>query len=282
MVRFINKGLKAHSCLIDEESLDILDVNVFNELTGLLTLHVRHLGIYSNSKLVHLLQKLTIQLGIERPTDFNFVLSSQKTKLKDLFLTLEIILESLYELIEICSEYFNDFVEDINEFFLIHKVPLQIRYLKEKKEFYVEKVISLEVSEKIGETLESFSGEAKVFEDFKDAVKKYSGGNYEGSIEKCCISLEDYFCIILGKQRCTSVVTYYLEVSKKFNISQELDDRFKNIVKYIQEHRSPQNHGAIEKKEFKDLELITEVIIQFTMTILNYLKKKKLLEEANK
>ena len=275
MVRFINKNLKAHSYTKEEEIGESFDNYSFNELTALLTLHVKNFKNYSNSKLIHLLQKLTIQLGITTLTDFNFVLSSQRTKLKDLFLTLEIVLESFHITADTnYSSYFFDFIADINELFLIRKVPIQIRYFKEKKEFYVEKIISPEVSEKIRETLENFVDREKVFEDFKKAIKEFSSGNYPESIKLCCKSIEDYLCIILEKESCQSVVSYYKQVSKKLKIPDDLDNKFINLINYIHKHRSIDSHGRLKNIEVEDIELVNETIIQFTMSILNYLKKK--------
>ena len=276
MVRFFNKNLKSHSNESEEKTLDIMSVEQLKQFSQLLTWHTRYFSEWSDKKLTHLLQKLTIQLGIDRPTEFWSALRSRKIRLKDLFLAIELILESFSDTLDSpnYSYYFLDFVNDLNEFFLINKIPLQIRYFPQKKEFYVEKIISPEISEKIKETLENFSEQEKVFEDFKEAIKKYSAGDYEGSIEKCCVSIEDYLCLILNKKSCHSIDSYYKEVSKKFKISSDLDNRLSNIISYIHNHRSPQNHGAIEKKEIKDEELVAEVIIGFTMTILNYLKKK--------
>lgn len=274
MVRFMNKGLKSHNYHGDEKISDLLDVGCFAELMQLFTFHTRNFANYSPNGLTHLLQKLTIQQGITRPTDFSSVISMQHTRIKELFLTMEIILESFHKAKGSFPEYFVDFIEDINDSFLIHKVPLQIRYIPQKEEFYVEKIISPEISEKIKETLENFSKEEKVFEDFKDAIKKYSGGDFESSIERCCVAIEDYLCVILDKKTCSSVDSYYKEVAKKLKIPNDLDNRFSNIIGYIHSHRSHPKHGSQKKKEIKDLELITEVIIQFTMVILNYLKKK--------
>lgn len=273
MVRYINKDLKAHKYQSDEKISDILDIPCFYELIQLFTFHTRDFGGYSHDKSVHLFQKLTIQQSITRPTDFENVISYQHTKLKELFLTLEIILESFHE-VKDNSPHLLDFIAEVNELFLIHKVPLQVRYFSEKEEFFVEKIISREVSEQIKKTLENFSEKEKVFEDFKEAIEKYSSGDYEGSIEKCCVSIEDYLCLLLEKQTCSSVVQYYKDVAKKLKISDEINDRFVNIIHFIHNHRSPQNHGAIEKKEIEDEELVSEIIIGFTMTILNYLKKK--------
>jgi len=278
MVRFINKDLKAHSYLSDEEISDVLDSDSFNELTTLLTLHVRHFGEYSHSKLAHLLQKLTIQLGITRPTDFNLILSSQRTTLKDLFLVLEIIMESFHSLWGVHSEYPNDFVSDVNEFFLIHKIPLQIRYLPkmipEKSEYFVEKIINEEVSKRITITLDNISEHEKTFQDFKNSIKEFSVGNYPESIKLCCKSIEDYLCLILKKNSCSSIESYYKEASKKLNIPQDLNNRFDGLVKYIHKYRSIDSHGRLENIEVEDIELVNESIIQFTMSILNYLKKK--------
>jgi hypothetical protein len=275
MVRFFNKDLKSHSNENNEKILELMNVEQLKQFSQLLMWHTRYFSGWSHDKLTHLLQKLTIQLGIDRPTEFWPALHGRKTRLKDLFLTVELILESFSDTLGSGhSYYFTDFVKDTNDFFLINKIPLQIRFFSQKKEFYIEKIISPEVSEKIKETLENFSEQEKIFEDFKEAIKKYSSGDYEGAIEKCCVSIEDYLCLLLEKQTCSSVVQYYKDVSKKLKISDEINDRFVNIIHFIHNHRSPQNHGAIEKKEIQDEELISEIIIGFTMTILNYLKKK--------
>lgn len=274
MVRFINKDLKAHSCFGDEKISDVLDDDSFGELTQLLTWHLRYFGNYSHDVLTHLMQKLTIQLGILKPTDFRTVLRSRRTELRDLFLALELILESFHKARPSFPEYFDDFVSDINDLFLIHRVGLQIRYIKEKGEFYVEKIISPETSEKIGETLENFIEQEKVFNDFKEAIKKYSAGDFDGSIEKCCVAIEDYLCVILNKKICSGVGSSYKAAAKQLQIPEDLDNRFSNIIQYINAHRSRPNHGAIKEKEIEDLESVSEVIIQFTMAILNYLKKK--------
>lgn len=280
MVRFFNKNLKSHYYEGGEKTSDLIEFNKLFQLTQLLTLHTRHFGSWSNDELIHLLQKLNVQLGINEPKDYWDVLYKQRTKLKDLFLTFELILESFSVTLKYQDHdsYFLDFVNDVNEFFLINKVPLQIRFLPQNNDYFVEKVISPEVSEKIKETLNAFSKEEKVFEDFKEAIKKYSAGDFEGSIEKCCVTIEDYLCILLEKGSCSKVNVYYNEVSKKLNIPSDLNDRFSNIINFIHKHRSPQNHGSIQKVKLPEPELTTEVIIQFTMVLLLYLKKKNLLE----
>jgi hypothetical protein len=164
MVRFFNKGLKAHSFIGDEKISELIDLSSLHQLSLLFTLHVRNFNGWSNDGLTHLLQKLTIQLGIEKPTDFWQVLVRQGKKLKDLFLAIEIILESFSTTLKYpdTSYYFTDFVEDVNDFFLINKIPLQVRCFLGKREFYVEKVISPEISEEIKKTLESFSKEERI------------------------------------------------------------------------------------------------------------------------
>jgi len=275
MVRFINKNLKAHSYSGNENVREIMDLVCLNDLADLFAFHLRDFGVKSN-ELSHLLQKTTIQLGLNAPRELRSWIIKGSRLTKDVFLLMELILETYVNnkyLEKYESSYVLDFVNDVNEFFLIHKVPLQIRYFQNKK-FYVEKIISPEISEKIKETLENFSKEEKVFEDFKDAIKKYNGGDYESSIEKCCVSIEDYLCIILDKKTCQNVDLYYKNVAKKLKIPSDLDNRFVNIISYIHSHRSHPKHGSQKKKEIEDLELVTEVIIQFTMIILNYLKKK--------
>jgi len=277
MVRFINKDLKAHSHQEDESIEILMDKNCLRDLADLIIFHLEDFGGKSG-ELAHLLKKTTIQLGIVTPRNLVSWLTNITRLTKEVFLLIELILESYANnkyLEKHESLYVIDFIEDINEFFLIHKIPLQIRYFKNKKEFYIEKIISEEVSQKIKETLEVFSSDSKIFEDFKDAVKKYSSGDYEGSIEKCCISIEDYLCMVLGKKTCSSVSSYYKDVAKKLKIPTDLNDRFVNIISYIHSHRSHPKHGSQEKKEVEDLELVAGVIIQFTMVVLIYLKKKK-------
>jgi hypothetical protein len=275
MVRFMNKDLKAHTHSSNELISEIIDSITLHDLTKLFVLHINNFSEYSNDKLNHLINKLDVQLGIDKNNGFYVVLTSTKNKTKDLFLVIELILESFYSIIGSYSSYFNDFLADLNDFFLIHKLPLQIRYFPQKKEFYIEKIISQEISEEIKNTLENFSKEEKVFEDFKESIKKYSSGNYEGSIEKCCISIEDYLCIILEKETCSGVDSYYNDASKLLKIPQDLNDRFSNLVKYIHKYRSNNVHGSMEKVEIPEPELTTQAIIQFTMIILNYLKKKR-------
>ena len=276
MVRFINKNLKAHSYSTDENVREIMDLVCLFDLADLFAFHLRDFRGKTN-ELVHLLQKTTIQLKLNSPEELKNWIAKGSRSTKDIFLLIELILETYVKnkyLEKSEPQYILDFIDDVNEFFLINKIPLQIRYFQDKKEFYVEKIISPEISEKIKETLENFSKEKKVFEDFKEAIKQYSGGDYEISIEKCCVSIEDYFCIILDKKTCHSVNLYYKEVSKKLKIPTDLGNRFVNIISYIHSHRSHSKHGSQKKKEIEDLELVNEVIIQFTMVILNYLKKK--------
>ena len=275
MVRFFNKNLKAHFNESNEKLSNFMDFDVRWKFIELLKFHLRNFGGKSDSDVVHLLQKTTIHLSITRPADLDKWLN-YPPKLKDFFLLIELILETYINSNKKWLEenYIYDFINDLNEFFLINNIELQIRYFSQKKEFYVEKVISPEVSEQIKQTLENFSKESKIFEDFKESIKRFSSGDFEGSIEKCCVSIEDYLCIILGKQSCSSVDTYYKEASKKLNIPEDLDNRFSNIISYIHKYRSHPVHGAIEKKEIPEPELTTEAIIQFTMAILNYLKKK--------
>ncbi len=276
MVRFINKNLKSHSYTSSEPLNSLMDNIVQSEIAKLLAFHFRDFGKKSSTDLTHLLQKTTIQLGLSSPREVDFWFGSGQISVKEFFLLIELILETYVESNKRWLEesYILDFVNDINDFFLIHKVPLSIRYFSNKKEFYVEKIISPEISKEIKKTLEDFSKEEKVFEDFKEAIKKYSSGNYEGSIEKCCVSIEDYLCILLEKKTCSSIDKYYKDIAKRLKIPEDLNDRFTNIIHYIHKHRSHQNHGSIEKKVIEDIELINEIIIGFTMTILNYLKKK--------
>lgn len=277
MVRFINKNLKSHYYPEGENVSDIIDIGTLFELSELLTFHLRDYGGKSRG-LTHLLQKTTIQLQLTTPRDLNDWICNKFRRTKEFFLLIELILESYSN-----NEYLNknektylmDFIEDINEFFLIHKIPLQIRKILGENEFIIEKVISEKVSQKIGETLKNISEHDKTFKDFKNSIKEFSSGNYPESIKLCCKSLEDYFCLILGKESCRSVEIYYKEISKKYNIAEDLNNRFENLIKYIHKHRSIDSHGRLESVEVRDLELVSETIIQFTMVILNYLKKKK-------
>jgi hypothetical protein len=277
MVRFINKSLKSHSYDEEEKIGSIINLSTLITFSELIAFHLRDFGGKTDSGLVQILQKTTIQLNLTSPRDLSYWMSNDNRLTKEVFLLLEIILETYVEneyLNKYVPNYITEFVEDVNDLFLIHKVPLQIRYFGTTKEFYVEKIISSEVSKKIKETLENFSDKEKVFEDFKNAIKKYSAGDYSGAIESCCVSIEDYLCILLEKKSCSSVESYYTQVSKKLKIPEDLDNRFSNLINYIHKYRSQPNHGAIEKKELSEPELTSETIIQFTMSILNYLKKK--------
>ena len=155
---------------------------------------------------------------------------------------------------------------------------MQIRYipksLPEKSEYYIERIISDEVSDKITETLNNISEHEKTFQDFKGSLKEFSMGNYPESIKLSCKSLEDYLCFILGKKSCNDLESFYKLTSKKFKIPSDLDARFETLVKYIHKYRSIDSHGRLEKAEVEDIELVNESIIQFTMVLLNYLKKK--------
>jgi hypothetical protein len=276
MVRYINKDLKAHSCVVRENVSSMISFSIRFDLAKLLAFHLGDFGVNkSRDQLAHLLQKTTIQLGLESISELESWTLKDNRTIKELFLLIEIIMETYVDNRSwLGVRYTNDFVQDLNEFFLVNGIGLQLRYFSEKNEFYIEKIISPEVSEEIKKTLDNFSREEKVFEDFKDAIKLFSSGSFEESIEKCCVSIEDYLCVLLGKESCPSVESYYVEVSKKLKIPRDLDDRFSNIIKYIHKYRSPQNHGAIEKKELPEPELTSTTIIQFTMAILNYLKKK--------
>src|SRR3989344_744009 len=277
MVRFINKNLKSHYYENKEKLSDFLDFHGRWEFVYLLKSHLKDFGKKSPSDLLHFSNKLMIELGMGSLEKLNdWIGDNHSPKTKEVFLFLDLVLETYNESRKrwMQEQYLLDFINDFNELFLINKSPLQIKYFPVRNEFYIEKIISPEVSEKIKETLESFSKEGKVFEDFKEAIKSYSSGYYERAIEKCCISIEDYLCVILDKKTCSSVDTYYKEVSKKFNIPSDLDNRFSNIISFIHKYRSHQNHGAIEKKDIPEPELTTQVVIQFTMTILNYLKKR--------
>jgi len=285
MVRFINKDLKAHSYKGEENISDIMDVSTLFELSELLIFHLRDCGGKSNSLLVNLLQKTTIHLGLTAPRDLNDWMCNKFRKTKEVFLLLELILESYSKndyLNNNEPNYLKDFIEDINEFFLIHKVALQIRKLSEKKEFIVEKIISEEVSKMITATLNNISEHEKTFQDFKNSIKEFSVGNYPESIKLCCKSIEDYLCLILKKSSCSSVESYYKEASKKLKIPQDLDNRFDSLIKYIHKYRSIDSHGRLENIEVEDIELVNESIIQFTMSILNYLKKKNEIQTISK
>jgi len=277
MVRYINKNLKAHNYSSDEMAREIMEITGLQELANLFLFHLRDFQ-GKTGKLEHLLQKTTIQLKLNSPAELKVWMSNSSRQTKDIFLLIELILETYVNdkyLEKSEPPYILDFINDINELFLLNKTPLQIRYFKDKKEFYVEKIISPEVSEKIKETLENFVLQEKVFEDFKKSIKEFSSGNYPESIKLCCKSIEDYLCIILEKESCQSISKYYKQVSKKLNIPKDLDEKFISLINYIHKHRSIDSHGRLEKVEVKDIELVNEVIIQFTMSILNYLKKKK-------
>ena len=274
MVRYINKNLKAHNYKGDEEILDFISLNAFNRLTTLLTLHTKNLGQYSPNNLQHLLQKLSIQLNISDPASFDFVLSDKKTKLKDLFLLLEIILESLLNF-KHDESLFLDFINDFNEFFLINGVSFQIRYIPSKGEFYVERIINEEVSKKITETLDSISHHNTTFQDFKNSLKEFSVGNYSESIKLCCKSVENYLCLLLNKKSCSSIKDYYKKAAKKLEIPEDLNVKFNSLVNYIHKHRSIDSHGKIEEVRVDEIDLVNETIIIFTMAIINYLSKKE-------
>lgn len=274
----MNKSLKAHTYEESEMLSNFLDHKDQRKLINLLNFHLKDFtDKKSTDDTINLYRKLYIHFRVNPKEGLNNWLDRGTPKLKEVFLLIELILETYVHCNRtwLPNEYLLDFVDDVNDFFLINKMPFHLRYSNLKKEFFVEKIISPEVSEEIKKTLENFSGQEKVFKDFKEAIKSYSSGDYERAIEKCCISIEDYLCVILDKQTCQSVDAYYKEVSKKFNISADLDNRFSNIVSFIHKYRSHQNHGAIEKKEIPEPELTTQVVIQFTMIILNYLKKKK-------
>lgn len=275
MVRFINKDLKAHSYVKEEKVSQVIPDRIFSDIADLLKFHLKDFGNKSPSELIHLLKKTTILLSLESPRELDYWICKDNRSIKDFFLLIELILESyIKNKYSLTENYILDFIQDVNEFFLIHGVPLQIRYFLNKNEFYIEKIISEEVSNKIMKTLSNFSKETKVFEDFKTSIKRFSIGDHEGAIESCCVAIEDYLCILLKKDTCQSIDIYYKGVAKKLKIPSDLNDRFTNLINYIHKHRSPQNHGALEKKEVEDLELVSETIIQFTMAILNYLKKK--------
>lgn len=272
MVRFINKNLKAHLQEDSQKILEVIDPKSLDQLSKLLIMHLRYYnGITSSA---HLLQKLTIECNITRPTDISFV-TLRRRSLKELFLIIEIILESFQKTWWENGQHFKDFVDDVNNFFMTRKIGLQIRYVSKKKEFYIEKVISPEISEKVKETLENFSREDKIFDDFKKAMVNFSSGNFNDSAKFCCKALEDYFCILLDKQTCSNVESFYKQVSKNLKIPNDINERFENIIKFIHKYRSYPLHGSKKEKKVDDPELLNEIIIQFTMIILNYIKKKK-------
>ncbi len=277
MVRFINKNLKAHSHDGKELISDLIDISDLVEFSELLNFHLKDYGGKS-SDLTHLLKKTTIQLGVDAPHQLIDWICNKNRKSKEVFLLLELILES-YSKNEYLNKnentYLNDFIQDMNEFFLIHYIPLQIRKLPGEEGFFIEKIINEEVSERITKTLHQLSENEKTFQDFKNSIKEFSSGNYPESIKLCCKSLEDYFCLVLNKQSCQNVENYYKEISKKINISEDLNNRFENLVKYIHKHRSIDSHGRLENIDIPDLPLVNETIIQFTMSILNYIKKKR-------
>src|SRR3989344_1526831 len=122
--------------------------------------------------------------------------------------------------------------------------------------------------------LNKFEKEKKVFDDFKEVIKKFSIGEHKDSLRLCCIVLEDYFCVILNKDSCNNIEKYYKNVAKRLNINENLNNRFENIIKYIHKYRSIPSHGSKENKEIEDLELLNQTIIIFTMSILNYIKNK--------
>ncbi len=276
MVRFINKNLKAHNYSSEEKANEIMSAKCLQELADLITFHLRDFE-GKTRRLAHLLQKTTIQLKLDSPARLKLWISNTSRQTKDIFLLIELILETYVNnkyLEKNESSYILDFINDVNETFLLNQVPLQIRYFPDKKEFHVEKIISPEVSEKIRETFENFVENKKVFEDFKKSIKEFSSGNYPESIKLCCKSIEDYLCVLLDKKSCQSVVSYYKEVSKKLKIPEDLNSKFIGLINYIHKHRSMDSHGRLENVKVEDIELVNETIIQFTIVILNYLKKK--------
>lgn len=272
MVRFVNKNLKGHKKVNNELILDLMDIEILRNFIELIYLHLNDYG-YKNHNDIQIKKSLKVQIGTDK---IELIGSDQFPFVSSLFLIIEIIIDNYLKdpnLNRFEPNYFKEFIDDINDFFLIKKVPLQIKFLQGGK-FYVEKIIDENTSNQITKTLESFSDTQKVFNDFKDAIKSYSTGNNPESIRKCCISIEDYFCVILGKKSCNSVSSYYNYVSKKLGIPNDLDEKFKGIINYIHKYRSIDNHGRLEHSEVEDIELVNQVIIQFTMTILHYVKSK--------
>lgn len=272
MVRFVNKELKAHKFDSDEPISNFMDIETLVKFINLINLHLEDFGRRCGDD-VKIRQCFKIQIGID---SVGQVSSNNYLFIKNIFLMIEIIIDN-YLINDYLNhskpEYCKEFVDDMNEFFIVNKIPLQIRFL-DKDDFFVEKIISEEVSQEVGKTFDNFSEHQKVFNDFKDAIKKYSVSEYPESIRKSCIAIEDYLCIILDKQSCNSIDSYYKKVARKLEIPDDLNNRFENIVNYIHKNRSVDNHGRIDDVEIEDIELVNQVIIQFTMSLLNYLKIK--------
>ena len=273
MVRFFNKSLRSHQSKDYNKISDLMSDETSLKLRELLKLHIKDFYSISPYEYEHLFEKLHVNIGINNLERFDKIYDND-FNMKDLSLIFDLILESYIRNWWMDGGYFIDFIDDINDFFIVEGISLQIRYIPNKREYFLEKIINDDVSKIIEKTLNKFEKEKKVFDDFKEVIKKFSIGEHKDSLRLCCIVLEDYFCVILNKDSCNNIEKYYKDVAKRLNINENLNNRFENIIRYIHRYRSIPSHGSKENKEIEDLELLDQTIIIFTMSILNYIKNK--------
>lgn len=252
-----------------EKTQDILEPEQMNKLS-------RFLGIYFNklrrfgSEITELKEQFSMHFGIKDPMHVFEIIND--IPLKQLYLMIEIFAKVQLEIYKTNRhDLFILFVYDINNFFMIEKVPLQLIYVKKTADIFMEKVIDDVHSDKVKETLFQFDKYKKIHEDFKQAIVSYSSGDNKGAIEKSCIAIEDYLCVILDKKTCHSIDSDYKEAAKKLHIPDDVNGRFKSMISFIHKFRSKPVHGSKEKHDHENPRLIAQVVIGFTMVILNYL-----------
>ncbi len=253
-----------------EKIEDVLNGEQLDDLSRFLEVYFSKILEYSN-KIAELRHQFYMHFGNDNPQSV-FKKLSYDIPLRKLYLLIEIFSKFQFDIYRgYRFDYFKSFVHDINNFFMIEKIPLQLIYVKGSHDIFMEKIIDDVHSEKVKETLIAFSEYKKIHEDFKQAIVSYSSGDYPKSIEKCCIAIEDYLCVILGKETCPSIESYYNDASKKLKIPDDISVRFKPMISFIHSYRSKPLHGSTKSFNPENPHLIAQIVIGFTMTILNYL-----------
>lgn len=265
-MRFFDKNLKSNYYKGSEKLIDISNQDSIYKMHRFLATYYGALVNSIPNPSASLNKIFYVHYGYETYEIFESI--ETHTNLKDFYFIVENM--AIY-----ISTHFNDhlkdFTEELNDMFIIEKIPLQLISHHKTKSIFMEKVINESHSKEIIKTLDNFEHYDKIHKDFKKAIIAYSSGDYKGTYEKSCIAIEDYLCIILEKESCSSIDSEYKAIVKKLGIPQDIDERFKPMISYIHKYRSKPIHGAIKEHAPENPKLIGQVIIGFTMTILNYL-----------
>ena len=252
-----------------EQVLDLLTEEQCNKLTRFLVVHFGKLTSYGGIS-QELKEQFFMHFGKGEPREAFYGL--YRKSLKDLYLIIEIFSKTLLKVYsKYQMDFFLDYQQDINNFFMIEKTPFQLIYLESTSDLFMEKIIDDVHSDEVKKILTIFSKYDKVHEDFKKSIIAHSSGDNKTAVESCCVAIEDYLCIILEKDSCSSIDSFYKEASKRLKIPVDINERFKLMISFIHGYRSKPLHGSSKVHDPKNPHLVAQIIIGFTMIILHYL-----------